>query len=469
MRGYDLAIAATRFYPMFHRYFDAGLAQASYLVACDRTREAVVIDPRRDVDVYLAAAQQHRLTISAAIETHVHADFVSGARELAAAGARTIAGPGAGLKFPSHEVHDNEHLALGDLALRFLHTPGHTPEHISIVTTHAGEPCRVFTGDTLFVGAVGRPDLLGEALMRRLAADLHQSLFEKLLALPHDVEIHPGHGAGSLCGAGIGVEPFSTIGWERRSNRILSFTSRDEFVAAVLADLPETPPYFARMKRVNQDGPALHGFATGFADLAALSARQASAAVDAGAVLLDLRNADAFCEAHPSGAMHIASGSKVGYWAGWVLPQDARIVLLADSPPEAAEAHRQLLRVGFEDIARLVEGGLVAWRDAGLPVSGISRISADDLRRRLERGEETTILDVRTTHEWEAGHVEGATHLPVGDVVSHAREFASRPMVATMCEGGTRSLLAASLLARAGLTNVVNVTGGMRAYRSLSR
>ena len=454
---------------MLQRYFDAGLAQASYLVASDRTREAIVIDPRRDVDVYLAAAQQHRLTISAAIETHVHADFVSGARELAVAGVRTIAGPGAGLKFPAQEVRDNERLVIGDLDLRFLHTPGHTPEHISIVASHAGEPRRLFTGDTLFVGAVGRPDLLGDDLMRQLAGDLHQSLFEKLLVLPDDVEIHPGHGAGSLCGAGIGAEPFSTIGRERRSNRMLTFASRDEFVAAVLADLPDTPPYFARMKRVNQEGPALRGFATGLGDLPRLSVQQASAAVAAGAILLDLRNADAFCEAHPAGAVHIAFGSKVGYWAGWVLPPDVPIVLLAESAREAAEAHRQLLRVGFEDVAGVVDGGIAVWRGANLDVSAISRITADDLRRRLERGEATTILDVRTTHEWEAGHVEGAIHLPIGEVASHARAFASRPMVATMCEGGTRSLLAASLLARAGLSNVVNVTGGMSAYRSLSR
>jgi hydroxyacylglutathione hydrolase len=454
---------------MFQRYFDAGLAQASYLVACDRTREAIVIDPRRDVDVYLAAAQQHGLTISAAVETHVHADFVSGARELAAAGARTMSGPGAALKFPSHEVRDNEHLVIGDLDLRFLHTPGHTPEHLAIVATHGGEPRRVFTGDTLFVGAVGRPDLLGDDLMRHLAGELHQSLFEKLLVLPDDVEIHPGHGAGSLCGAGIGTEPFSTIGRERRSNRMLAFTSRDEFVAAVLADLPETPPYFARMKHVNQEGPALRGFATGFGDLPRLSVQQASASIAAGAILLDLRNADAFCEAHPTGAVHIAFGSKVGYWAGWVLPQDVPIVLLSESPDEAAEAHRQLLRVGFEDVAGVVDGGIAAWRGANLDVSTVSRMTADDLRRRLERGEPTTVLDVRTTHEWDTGHVEGAIHLPIGVVASYARAFASRPMVATMCEGGTRSLLAASLLARAGLTNVVNVAGGMSAYRSLSR
>jgi hydroxyacylglutathione hydrolase len=455
---------------MFQRYFDAGLAQASYLVACDRTREAIVVDPRRDIDVYLAAAEQHQLTITAAIETHIHADFVSGARELAAAAAaRTIAGPGAALKFASREVQHDEHLTIGDVSLRFLHTPGHTPEHICIAAEMPGAPRRVFTGDTLFVGAVGRPDLLGDALMRGLAADLYDSLFDKLLVLPDDVEIHPGHGAGSLCGAGIGSEPHSTIGWERRTNPMLTYTSRDGFIAAVLADLPETPPYFTRMKRVNQDGPPLHDFATGYTGVPSMSARQGAEALDAGAVLIDLRDASAFCSAHPAGAVHIAAGAKVGYWAGWVLPEAARVVLFGGSAIEAAEAGRQLLRVGFDEVAGHVEGGIDAWRQAGLPVSRIAQVTAEELRRRLDRGETTTVLDVRTAREWSAGHLEGAVHVPVGDVAAQAGAFRAREAVATICEGGQRSLLAASLLARAGLTNVVNVVGGMNAYRSLPR
>jgi hydroxyacylglutathione hydrolase len=455
---------------MFQRYFDAGLAQASYLIGCDRTREAIVVDPRRDIDVYLAAAAQHQLTITAAIETHVHADFVSGARELAAAtGARTITGPGAALKFPSREVQDEEHLVAGDLSLRFLHTPGHTPEHICIAAEMPGAPRRLFTGDTLFVGAVGRPDLLGEALMRGLAADLYDSLFTRLLVLPDDMEIHPGHGAGSLCGAGIGSEPHSTIGWERRTNPMLAYTSRDEFIAAVLGDLPETPPYFKRMKRVNQVGPPLHDFTHGYAGVPSLSAGEGGRALAAGATLIDLRDADAFCSAHPAGALHIAAGSKVGYWAGWVLPEAARIVLFGGSAIEAAEAGRQLLRVGFDDIAGHVEGGLDAWRQAGLPLSAIAQVTAEELRRQLDRRETVTVLDVRTAREWTAGHIDGAVHVPVGDVAAQAASFRSQPAVATICEGGVRSLLAASLLARAGVTRVMNVGGGMSAYRSLPR
>lgn len=454
---------------MFQRYFDAGLAQASYLLACERTRQAIVIDPRRDVDIYVNAARERGLMVAAAIETHIHADFVSGARELAAAGALTIAGPGSALKFPAREVRDDERLSFGDLSLRVLHTPGHTPEHISILVESPGQPARIFTGDTLFVGSVGRPDLLGEVRMRELAQALYGSLFDKLLMLPDDVEVHPGHGAGSLCGAGIGAEAHSTIGWERRSNPLLASRSRDAFVTAVLADLPETPPYFSRMKRVNQDGPPVRGLSEGYRGVPAVSAATAAAALDSGALLIDLRSPDAFCAGHPAGALHIALGSKVGYWAGWVLPERARLLLLAPDEAAALEAGRQLLRVGFDDIVGRIDGGFDAWQAAGSPVARLPQISAAELQARLQRAEPIRIVDVRSAMEWNAGHIPGAVHLPVADA-SHGRDhLPGASTLATICEGGTRSMLAASLLARAGLTGVINVVGGMNAYRALTR
>ena len=206
---------------MFERLSDEGLAQTSYLIACERTRTAIVIDPRRDIDAYTSIAARHGLTIAFAIETHIHADFVSGARELAAAGARVVAGPGAGLRFPLHEATHGETLRAGDITIEVLHTPGHTPEHISLLVRQPGAPVRVFTGDTLFVGAVGRPDLLGADQARGLAGQLYDSLFGTLLTLDDYVEVYPGHGAGSLCGAGIGTAPHSTIGQERRFNPLL--------------------------------------------------------------------------------------------------------------------------------------------------------------------------------------------------------------------------------------------------------
>jgi hydroxyacylglutathione hydrolase len=448
---------------MFQRYFDTGLAQASYLLACDRTRQAVVIDPRRDVDVYVAAAAQARLTIVAAIETHIHADFVSGARELQSIGAQTITGPGASVKFPAREVEHNERIAFGDLVLRFLHTPGHTPEHISIVESREGARSRVFTGDTLFVGAVGRPDLLGESLMRRLAGELHASLFNVLLVLDDDVEVHPGHGAGSLCGAGIGAEPLSTIGRERRTNPLLAHTDRDRFVASVLGDLPETPPYFARMKRVNCEGPPVRDLAAGYRGVDALDLNAAVKAIDQGAVAIDLCDDDAVCGEHLTTSLRIAFGSKVGYWAGWVLPEGSRIVLITPDPARASEAGRQLIRIGFDAIDGYVSAPATSWRSAGFPVSHITQISAGELREQLDLG--VTLLDVRSDHEWDAGHIDRAIHVSIGDLTRRVNDFDKQAPVATICEGGYRSLLAASILMRAGYTNVVNVAGGMAAYR----
>ncbi len=465
-RCYDRATGPQGFYPMFQRFFDEGLAQASYLVACNRTRQAIVVDPRRDADVYVAAARQLGLTIATAVETHIHAYFVSGARELTEVRAQVIAGPGAALGFECHEVSDGERLVFGDLQLECLHTPGHTPENISVVARQAGEPARVFTGDTLFVGAVGRPDLLGEVQIRKLAGELYDSLFQKLLKLDDAVEAHPGHGAGSLCGTGISAEPHSTIGRERRFNPTLQHGSREAFVAAVLADLPETPPYFKWMKRINQEGPAVLGLAAGYSGVIAIDARQAAAAVAQGACLIDLRGADDFCSEHPAGALNMAFGPRVGYWAGWVVPTGTRVVLLARNAGEASEAWRQLLRVGLDAVEGRIEGGLEAWRSAGLPTSSIAQIDAGDFAQRRAHG--LTVIDVRTEHEWQAGHIAGAVHIPIGELAGRLGEVPGNAPVATICEGGYRSTLAASMLARAGVRDVLTVVGGMSAYRSLT-
>lgn len=454
---------------MFQRFYEDGLAQASFLIGCERTRQACVIDPRRDVDIYVEAARRANLTIGWAIETHIHADFVSGGRELARIGAVVVSGPGAALRFESHEVADDDVIEMGDVRLRFLHTPGHTPEHISILVTAPGQPDRLFSGDTLFVGGVGRPDLLGEELTRRLAGELYDSLFHKILALDDNVEVHPGHGAGSLCGAGIGSDPFSLIGQERRFNRMLQHTSKAEFVEAVLADLPETPPYFPRMKRVNHEGPRVLGLTGGYDGPEPMRAADAASAMENGAWLIDLRPAAAFGAGHPAGAINISFGSKVGYWAGWVVPADTPVVLLAAKPDEARAAARQLLRVGIDRIDGYVDGGFDGWREAGLPVATIPQMTVEELRTRLDGRQGLTVVDVRTRKEWDAGHLDEATHVPVGDVESHAASLAGKGPLAIMCEGGFRSSLASSLLARAGAGEVINVTGGMAAYRQMSK
>jgi hydroxyacylglutathione hydrolase len=451
---------------MFQRFSDEGLAQSSYLVACERTREAAVVDPRRDIDVYTGIAERQGLRIAFAIETHTHADFVSGARELASLGATIVAGPGADLQFPFHEAAPGESLTIGDITCRLLHTPGHTPEHISVLVDERGQRTRVLTGDTLFVGAVGRPDLAGTDRMHALAEDLYDSVFDTLLRLNDDVEVHPGHGAGSLCGAGIGKEAYSTIGHERRANALLQKHSRDEFVAAVLGDLPETPPYFARMKRVNRGGPPLHGLSRGVPPARPLTPGDAAAILHDGALPIDLRAAEAFAAGHPSGALNIGYGPRIGYWAGWLLPPGARVVIVATEPRQVEEAVRQLLRVGVDDIAGYLAGGFDAWRAAGCETSTLELISSSDLRDRIERRESQTLVDVRTPREWEAGHIDVSINIPVGELVARAADLRGPDVVATICESGYRSSLAASLLLRAGV-HAVNVGDGTAAYRML--
>lgn len=452
---------------MFQRFFDEGLAQASFLIACPRVLEAVIIDPRRDVDVYVEAARAMGLRIVYSFETHIHADFACGSRELLEIGARTLAGPGSNLRYSHHEVQDGERVRVGDLSIQFMHTPGHTPEHISVLTSQPDQPVRIFTGDTLFAGAVGRPDLLGEELTRKLAGQLYDSLFKKLLVLDDRIEVHPGHGAGSLCGAGISNEPHSTIGQERRFNKMLQHTDRDDFVAAVLADLPDTPPYFARMKRLNQEGPPLLGLVNGYRGPAAIGASSAAAAVRSGAILIDLRGASVFAERHPLGALNLAHGAKVGYWAGWVLAADARVVLLAADERQAADAARQLMRVGVSRIDGYIGGGMNAWEAAGLPTASFASMSAQELQAAATRGEAPLVIDVRTAREWNAGHIEGAMHIPLGELAKRTSEIPRDRNVATMCEAGYRSALAASLLARAGVDRLTNITGGMAAWRQL--
>jgi hydroxyacylglutathione hydrolase len=455
---------AREFYRMFQRFFDEGLAQASFLIGCDRTGQAVVIDPRRDAAIYSAAAAQHGATVVAAIETHVHADFVSGARELAETGARVITGPDSRVAFPHEEARDGQRLRFGDLTLTFMHTPGHTLEHICLLAELPGGAPRLFTGDLLFVGGVGRPDLAGEALTRRLAEDMFDSL-QRIMRGDERIEIHPGHGAGSLCGAGIGKEPSTTIARERLQNPMLQHHSKTFFVAAVLADLPPTPPYFARMKKLNAAGPALLSSVRGAGNLPAIAPAAVAALMADGAVLIDLRGAEAFGAAHPAGAVNIKFGSKVGYWAGWVVPPDVPIVLLADEAPQTAEAAVQLLRVGLDNVEGVLAGGFEGWSRAGLPTAAIDQLSAAELRDAVDRDEEMQLIDVRSPPEFASGHVNGAVNLPVGDLVRRAGELQRDAPTAVMCEGGYRSSLAASLLQQEGFSRLANVTGGMGAFR----
>jgi hydroxyacylglutathione hydrolase len=278
------------------------------------------------------------------------------------------------------------------------------------------------------------------------------------------IEIHPGHGAGSLCGAGIGAAPSSTIAREADQNPMMGYTVRDAFIAAVVADLPERPPYFARMKRVNQR-PELLGLANGMRRLPAIRPAAAAALAADGAIVIDLRAADAFATGHPDGAINLGYGIKVGYWGGWVLPYDVPLLLLGAERAQAHDAAVQLLRVGLDRVEGLVDGGFEAWQAAGLPTASVAHLQPDDLKSSVGA---LRILDVRTPREWRAGHLPGSINIPVGELAARIGELPEDAPIATICEGGYRSSLAASLLAREGVPNVVNVAGGMAAHRALA-
>lgn len=344
---------------MFERFIDESLARTSYLLACPRTREAVVIDPRRDVGGYVSAARVLGVTIRWAFQTHVHDDFACGARELVALGATAIVGPDAGLRFQHHYVTDGERMRIGDLSILFLHTPGHTREHIAILASQPDEPVRLFTGDTVGGGGVGRPEAATPEARRALGGALHDSLFQRIL--PLDDRIHLLPASGALAG--------TTIGHEKRTNPMLRVEGRDAFIQAVL-DEPVLPtPFGEWVRTVNQAGPPLLAMVNGFRGLPAISPGSAATAVRAGGVVLDIRAPEVYAAGHALDAFNVAAGPTLGPAIRRVLPRDPRIVLIADDGPQAREAALQLLRLGVSRIDGYVNGGYAAWKAAGLPVA----------------------------------------------------------------------------------------------------
>ena len=442
----------------FKQFYLGCLAHASYLVGDGD--ECAIVDPQRDVDQYIAEAAGLGARIRYVIETHLHADFVSGHHELAArTGAAIVIGPGASAAFPHREARDGDRLRLGAIELVALETPGHTPESISWLITENGSPVKVLTGDTLFIGDVGRPDLAGARgyTSQTMASMLYDSLHTKLLALSDEVEVWPAHGAGSACGRNIGKETSSTIGVQRRVNYALRPMTRDEFVAMVTVDLPEAPPYFSRDAEINRAGaPAM-----GSLEAPRLTAAEAAALVDAGAIPLDVRDAEAFGTAHVPGSINIGLGGQFASWCGTLLSFDDRILIIADGEERSREAVVRLARVGLENIAGWVDGGILGWSDDGRPCDGLAQLAPADLFERLGN---VRVIDVRGPGEFKSGHVPGAVNLPLNQLRSQISKMERQTPTAVICAGGYRSSAAASILARDGFNDLMNVSGGTSAW-----
>ncbi len=446
----------------FEQFYLGCLAHASYLLGSEG--EGIVVDPQRDVDVYLEAAQKNGLTIRHIFETHLHADFVSGHRELAArTGAKIYLSQAAGATFPHVAVDDGYKLQVGKLQLEVLATPGHTPESISMLVTdeEKGEqPWAVLTGDTLFIGDVGRPDLSPTHSPQELAGMLYDSLHQKLMTLPNFTLVYPAHGAGSLCGRNMRAERFSTIGTERLTNYALQIKDRDEFVRQMTSNLPARPDYFLEDAAINRAGaPAL----AELPELKAIAPQKLKGMLDKGAMVLDLRSGAEFVAGHVPGSVSIPLSGQFASWAGAVLGLASRPVLIAATPEQISEARVRLARIGIEDVAGYLEGGVEGWRQAGLPVERLPQISAQELALRLSNGG-IDVLDVRREAEFEAGHVAGADWHPLDRFKAALPEISKDAPVAVHCKSGYRSVIACSLLRRAGYHNVVDVAGGFDAW-----
>jgi glyoxylase-like metal-dependent hydrolase (beta-lactamase superfamily II) len=442
----------------FEQFYLGCLAHASYMLASEG--EAAVVDPQRDVELYLNAAAEHGFTIRHIFESHLHADFVSGHRELAArTGATIYMGAQAGATFPHVAVTDGFELKFGKVSLRVLETPGHTPESICLVITDlekSSAPSAVLTGDTLFIGDVGRPDLSPRHTPAQLAGLLYDSLHTKLLTLPDNVLVYPAHGAGSLCGKNMRAERSSTIGTERLTNYALQIKSREEFIQQLTSNLPARPEYFAKDAEINRTGAAP---LAELPPLRAISPAELDRMLQDGALALDVRSMDEFAAGHVPGSVNIALGGQFASWTATMLGLVSHPVLIGDADQQIEEARLRLARVGIEALDGYLAGGVAAWKQAGLPVATVLQITPDELSHKLGNGD-VQVLDVRRQPEWEAGHIDGATWWPLDNFKVSPPEIDHDVALAIHCKSGYRSMIASSLLQRAGFRRVLNVSGG---------
>jgi len=464
---------------LLKRFYDEKLAQASYIVGCQAAGEALVVDPNRDIDAYVEAAEDEDLTIRYVSETHIHADFLSGARELARrTGAHLVlsgdAPPEWQYRFAAEDgariVHDGDELTLGNVRIRILHTPGHTPEHISFEITDGAvsrEPMGLLTGDFVFVGDVGRPDLLEKAAgvkdtMEAGARTLFRSL-ERVRAMPGWLQVLPGHGAGSACGKALGSVPTSTLGYEQLVNWAFQCATEDDFVRAVLQDQPEPPRYFAEMKRLNRDGPPLIG---GLPTPSRLDPPALAGLVKGGAVVVDARIRERFAEGHVPGTINIPMGKSFPNWCGWYLPYDRPIYLIVEGPEQAREAVRDLVLIGLDRVGGWFDGAaLDGWREAHGPLETYGVLRWQEAERAV-REDGALLVDVRNQTEWNEGHAPGAHHVHLGYLRERAHELPRDRTLLLYCRSGNRSGIGVSVLQAEGFERVANVEGGIEERRA---
>ncbi|MEE8424172.1 MAG: MBL fold metallo-hydrolase [Thermodesulfobacteriota bacterium] len=451
------------------RVISEGLAHISYFVGSGK--DAVVIDPRRDCDAYMKLAKREDMKIQYIFETHRHEDFVIGSLELVhLTGAKVYHGPGLGFKY-GEELKDGDEFTLGFLKLRVIHTPGHTDESVCYALsdlTSGTEPVIVFTGDTLFVGDVGRTDLYGPEQAPRLAEALYESIFNKLLPLGDGVMIYPAHGAGSVCGGTINLREVSTLGLERIQNPALQKIRKDDFIEFKCSEQHERPHYFGKMEVYNLNGPPL---LKQLPDPPPLSPKEFQKQMDDGAIVVDTRMPTSFGAAYIKGSYSIWLDG-IPTYAGWVLTYDIPVLLVLENRGQGEKAVRYLVRLGYDKIAGYLcrktgECGVELWYNVAFPMEHIGLLTVHELKYRLESSEDLKMLDVRTDKEWGRGHISGAIHIHVGNLRERINEIPKKdhPIV-VLCGSGRRSSIGASILSRGGYQKIYNILGGMTAWRN---
>lgn len=457
---------------MFFKQFHLeSLGHASYLVGDDGSGRALVLDPRRDVEVYLEAARSAGLRISYALDTHGHNDYLSGLTELRErTDLEVLAFEGGGYGYQHTSVRDGDRVSLGDVTVQVLHTPGHTPEHISLLVferVNEADPALMLSGGAVLVGDLARPDLLGgEDQAREAAVEYCHTIQEKILFhLPAHLEIFPTHVAGSLCGGNIGSRLSTTLGYEQKTNAILArVTSSEGFVEECirLDNLPAVPPYWRRMRAQNMKGVAPLGV---LKEPPALKPDQFEEEAAGGAVIVDGRDLEAFGGAHIPGALNVGLGSSFSTWAGTFVPDAARVLMVLRDPSELWEATWQLLRVGYAPPVGWLSGGMHSWRAAAKPLDSTRQMTVQELQKQLS-SKDLRVLDVRQPSEWAEGHVPGARFITGAELPQRFEEIPRDELVAVMCGTGYRSSASSSFLQQQGYERVVNVIGGMSAWKS---
>lgn len=464
------------------RFFDSKLAQTSYLIACGRAHAAIVIDPLRDTRQYVEAAKAEGVEITHVSETHIHADFVSGARDLARATGATLLLSDEGdanwkYAYATSEgaqlVRDGDAVMVGNVRVRIVHTPGHTPEHLAFLITDtaaADEPIGIVTGDFVFVGDVGRPDLLEraaklEGTMEASARTLFQSL-QTFKQYPDWLQIWPGHGAGSACGKGLSSVPHSTVGYERRFNWAFGIEREQDFVNAVLEGQPEPPKYFAEMKRINKNGPAPYDPTRAPRHWGLHELR---AALGSGTPVVDARPRDDFAAGHIPGTISIPLNKSFNTWAGWLLPYDRDFAVIVADPSAAEEAVRELAMIGLDRIVATIGASVVSeWATQVGPLESVRQITPAALAAAQEAGT-VSVIDVRGGSEWAESHIPGVPNIPLGYLTDQIARVDASGTVVLHCQAGGRSAIAASLLQAAGIKNVANLVGGFDAWEQEGR